>query len=130
MNDTITNYLKAIESNSLGAVQGAFEEVKALTGILPDTAFLSEPASSPIWLFRSTTVFEFKSMASRGFRVYNITKRISDLEIVRDDVGEGLLRVTAHVNFAEPLSLTFKGSGTNMKYLSELIYSLFIPNLI
>ncbi len=129
MNDSINNYLKAIGSTSGYDVQAAFDECKNLTGIQPDSAFLSEPASSPIWLFRGTTIFEFKSSTSKGFRVYNIAKKVSDLEINRDTAGDGLLRVTAHVNYSEPMSLTFKASGDNIKYLTELTYSLLIPNL-
>jgi len=130
MTDTILSYLKAIGSDSIGEVKLAYEECKTLTGIAPESVFLSEPPSSPIWLFRSSTLFEFKTMAGRGFRVYNITKRVSDLDITRDNVGDGMLKVTAHINFAEPISITFKATGPNTKYLSELIYSLLIPNLM
>lgn len=130
MTDSITKYLKAIDCPNIYDVDAAFGECKSLTGILPDSAFLSEPPSSPIWFFRSTTVIEFKALSARGFRVYNITKRISDIDIARDPGGDGLLKVTAHVNFSEPLSITLKATGANVKYLNELVYSLLIPNLM
>jgi hypothetical protein len=69
-------------------------------------------------------------LSGKSFRVYNITKRVSDLDIMRDNVGDGMLKVTAHINFAEPISITFKAVGPNTKYLTELIYSLLIPNLM
>lgn len=130
MTDSILKYLKAIDSDCTADVNAAFEECKAVTGITPESAFLSDPPSSPIWLYRNTTIFEFRSFNGRGFKIYNITKRVSDLDVARETVGEGMMKVTAHINFAEPISITLKATGINIKYLNQLIYSLLIPNLM